>query len=317
MATRAQLRADSSGVLAADQSVFRKKLDRQPFALAHSLDHHPLFELPRLMQLADLLKRDPHNIAYDAGNIGVEQRWNQRPHNPYTLREAMERIDCTGAWVILKHTESDPDYRTMLEAFISDMERLSGQNLRRAIKNPEAQIMVTSPGRITPYHFDNECNVLLQIRGEKDIFIFDQTDREVLTDEELERFWVGDWNAGEYKARCQEKAHEFRLIPGKGVHIPVNAPHWVKNDANISVSLSLNFEWRDESLFNVYRANYFLRKVGMQPSPPGRSKLKDGIKHGLMAASFVPARSLARSTVRRLRRLKRDSIRKLQRVPSP
>ena len=316
MASDARLKADPSNILAADPFVFREKLDHQPFALIHSLANHPLFELPRLMQLAELLKRDCHNIAYDAGNIGVEQRWNQRPHNPYTLREAMERIDCTGAWVILKHTETDPEYRALLETVISDVERLRGKNLRRAIKNPEAQIMVTSPGRITPYHFDNECNMLLQIHGEKDIFIFDQTDREVLTDEELERFWVGDWNAGEYKARCQEKAYAFRLVPGKAVHIPVNAPHWVKNDANISVSLSVNFEWRDESLFNVYRANYFLRKIGIRPTPPGQSKFRDEIKHGLMAAGYVPARSMARNAVRRLRRLRRDSLRRLQRVPS-
>jgi hypothetical protein len=195
-----------------------------------------------------------------------------------------------------------------MNAILLDVERLSGKSLRRAIKNAEAQIMLTSPGRITPYHFDNECNVLLQIKGEKDIFVFDQTDRQVLTDVELERFWMGDWNAGEYKARCQDRAHTFRLTPGKAVHIPVNAPHWVKNDANVSVSLSVNFEWKDESLFNVYRANYFLRKMGIQPSPPGQSNFRDGMKHALVASGFVTPRNIARNAVRFLRR-QRDSLR--------
>ncbi len=296
--------ADSSSVLAADRSLFRGDFDRKPFCLTHSLANHPLFELPRLFELAQFLSRDPHNVVYDAGEIRVEQRWNQRPRNPYTLREALERIDCAGAWVILKHTELVPEYKALMNAVLLDVERLSGRNLRRTIKNAEAQIMLTSPGRITPYHFDNECNVLLQIKGEKDIFVFDQTDRQVLTDVELERFWVGDWNAGEYKARCQDRARPFRLAPGKAVHIPVNAPHWVKNDGNVSVSISINFEWKDESLFNVYRANYFLRKMGIQPSPPGHSSLRDGMKHALMASGFVPARNIARNTVRFLRRLR-------------
>jgi hypothetical protein len=204
---------DSSRVLTADPSVFRESFDRKPFCLTHSLADHPLFELQRLSELAQFLRRDPHNVTYDAGEIRVEQRWNQRPRNPYTLREALERIDCAGAWVILKHSELVPEYKALMDAVLLDVERLSGTSLRRAIKNAEAQIMLTSPGRITPYHFDNECNVLLQIKGEKDIFVFDQTDRQVLTDVELERFWVGDWNAGEYKARCQDRAHSFSFGP--------------------------------------------------------------------------------------------------------
>src|SRR5260370_1199061 len=82
------------------------------------------------------------------------------------------------------------------------------------------------------HHLDNKCNFLIQIRDEKDLFVFNQSDRQVLRETELERFWVGDWNAGEYKARCQERSHCFRLAPGRAVHIPVNAPHWVKNDQN-------------------------------------------------------------------------------------
>jgi hypothetical protein len=260
--------------------------------------------MPRLIQLAEALERDPHFVAFDAGDIHVEQKWNHGVKSPYTLRQAMANIEHTGAWVILKHSETVPEYREVMEEILCDVEDLSGTDLRKSIKNAEAQIMIASPGRITPYHFDNECNVLLQIRGEKDLYVFDQTDREVLTELELERFWAGDWNAGEYKARWQERARTFRLAPGKGVHIPVNAPHWVKNDANVSVSLSVNFEWRDESLFNVYRANYFLRKLGFQPSPPGASTLRDRLKSAVMAVGFVPARSLARESVRWFRRVR-------------
>lgn len=298
--------------LSAGKRTFQENFDRQPFSIEHGFARHPLFELPRLLQLAETLARDPHNVAYDAGNVGVEQRWNRRPKNPYTLREAMERIECVGAWVILKHTETAPEYKEVMDAILADVAELSGRDLRREIKNAEAQIMVTSPGRITPYHFDNECNVLLQIQGEKDIFIFDRTDRQVLTEMELERFWVGDWNAGEYKENRQDRAQTFRLQPGKAVHIPVNAPHWVRNDANVSVSLSINFEWRDETIYNVYRANYFLRKLGLQPMPPGHSRLRDGLKNALMAAGFVPVRNTARDAVRFLRRAKHRTLKPLQ-----
>lgn len=303
------LATSATHALWADESLFRANFDRAPFPLQHSLAGQPLFEIPRLLQLARGLKRNPNNINYDSGEIHVEDRWNQRPPNQYTLEEAMERIDRTGAWVILKHTELDPQYRALMDDIMSDVDRMSGYGLRKATKNLEAQIMIASPGRVTPFHMDNECNVLLQITGEKDIFVFDQTDREILTESESENFWFGNWNAAEYKSRYQERGKHFRLVPGKAVHIPVNAPHWVKNDNNVSVSLSINFEWRDESLYNVYRANFFLRKMGLRPRPPRQSPASDKIKSTAVAIGFVPARNLARNTVRFMRRLKSSRTR--------
>jgi hypothetical protein len=299
------LSSDQQSLLWGDESLFRSNFDQAPFYLQHSLVGHPLFEKSRLIQLANLLKRDPGNISFDSGDIHVEDGWNKRPPKQYTLDEVMERIECTGAWVILKRTEIDPPYRALMNEIMSDIERLSGRNIRKETKNLEAHILLTSPGRITPFHMDNECNLLFQVQGEKDIFVFDQTDREILTEVELESFWLGNWSAAKYKARYQERAKSFRLVPGKAIHVPVNAPHWVKNDDNVSVSLSINFEWKDESLYNVYRANCFLRKMGIKPQPPGRSHFTDSIKNTAIAAGFLPAKNMARSAITFLRRFKK------------
>jgi hypothetical protein len=298
------------------ENAFKRNFDRAPSYLEHSFSDHPLFELPRLLRLAQMIKRNSNNVVYDTGEVRVGDRWNQRPPKQHTLEEAMERIDCAGAWVILKHAELDPEYKALMHTIMSDIQRLTERDLQKQTKNLEAQVMLTSPGRITPYHLDNECNVLLQIRGEKDIFVFDQKDREILTEAELERFWVGDWNAGEYKARCQDRAHAFRLAPGRAVHIPVNAPHWVKNDTNVSISLSINFEWRDETVPNVYRANYFMRRLGMKPRTPGQSNLGDAIKSRVIATTYVPLRALARGTVRLQRRLTRAGLVKKNKIPT-
>ena len=101
----------------------------------------------------------------------------------------------------------------------------------------------------------------------------------------------------------QGKGRHFRLVPGTGVHIPVNAPHWVKNDANISVSVSMNFEWRDEKLYNVYRANHFLRRLGIQPCPPGVSTFADTIKHKTIQSTYLPLRHTLKSARGFYRRL--------------
>ena len=126
-------------------------------------------------------------------------------------------------------------------------------------------IFVTSPKRVTTYHIDRECNFLLQIRGAKTLHVFDREDREVLSEEEIERFWAVDFNAAVYKPHLQHRAKSYKLVPGMGVHIPVNCPHWVENDDNVSISLSVNFQFKDPLRANTYRANFLLRKLGLRP----------------------------------------------------
>jgi hypothetical protein len=86
----------------------------------------------------------------------------------------------------------------------------------------------------------------------------------------------------------------------------VNAPHWVKNDPNVSISLSVNFTWKDSERANAYPANFLLRKLGIHPRPPKQSPVTDATKNAVIAVTFVPAFSMARGTVRLMRRLKGD-----------
>ena len=80
------------------------------------------------------------------------------------------------------------------------------------------------------------------------------------------------------------------------MHIPVNCPHWLQNDDNVSVSLSVNFQFKDPLRANVYRANYWLRKFGWKPTPPGKSPILDSFK-----AQAVKPVLLAQSVYDRLR----------------
>jgi hypothetical protein len=187
-----------------------------------------------------------------------------------------------------------------------EFESLTGVDFHKVMRIEDALIFITSPRRVTPYHIDRECNFLLQIRGEKTIYVFDQNDREVLPVEEIERFWAVDNNAAVYKPEFQNRAKSYRLVPGNGVHIPVNAPHWVQNDDNISISLSVNFTWNDFERANVHRANFLLRKIGLNPRPPKESALVDGIKNVTIATGYMPGFYTARATARFLRRLRGD-----------
>jgi hypothetical protein len=286
-------------------SHFRPRFNRGPFEFFHGLAQHPLFTLPRLLELAKATReKRPNDLYYDVGaDVKIGSRWDQMGPKP-PVEEAVKNIENSGAWVTLHQAQKDPEYGAVFHRCMREFEDLTSLNFKHLMQVEDALIFITSPGRITPYHIDRECNFLLQIYGQKTIYVFDQKDREVLPEQEIERFWTVDNNAATYKAQYQDRATSFRLIPGNGIHIPVNAPHWVKNDDNISISLSVNFTWKDSERANIYRANYWLRKLGLNPVPPGELSFRDGVKTAVMAASFVPAVSLARKTVRLSRQLR-------------
>jgi hypothetical protein len=288
MTTRPPATIAGDRLIDGDPAVFRERFNRAEFAFTHRLANHPLFELPRLIELAKSMPAG--DIYYDAGEVRVDQRWDQTPPCLMPVDELLRRIESDGAWILIKRARRDPEYAELLDRGLAEFQELTGGELPTSMMKRDALVFITSPHRITPYHIDRECNFLLQIRGEKVIHIFDRYDREILPEKELERFWTVDNNSAVYKPEYQDRAHVYDLKPGSAVHIPVNAPHWVRNGEGISVSLSVNFQYQDATLANIYRTNYLLRKVGMKPRPPGRSKLGDVVKGRALGPAFQLAK---------------------------
>jgi len=277
-----------------DRAKFAENFNRRPFMLDHSLSGHPAFTMDRLHSLLERSLPIPNKVYWNAGKKRIDQRWDDRPGRDFSIDEAFRRIRETDAWIIIFGADRDPEIHELLEKGLAEVQEMTGIPLSKEAKSRQSIIFITSPHRITEYHIDRECSLLLQVYGKKTIHIFDQTDREVLSEDELERFWTADTNAAVYKPHLQNRANSFLLEPGKAVHIPINAPHWLENGDDISVSVNQNFEFLDQKLGNVYRANYYARKMGFHPLPPGQSHTRDLIKaHGMRLPSFVSRRARA------------------------
>jgi len=266
--------------LAGSKEVFREKFNHACFEFRHSLTSHPLFRLDRLMELASETQEGrPGDLYYDAGqDVGVNQRWSEIAKPKFSAADAIQRIENCGAWIVLKRADKDPEYKVVLDQCMEELEDLSGISIDKVMKIKEVIVFVTSPKRVTTYHIDRECSLLLQIQGDKEISIFDRNDRTVLPEKDIETFWSVDANAPRYNPALQDRATVYQLTPGAAVHIPVNCPHWLQNGDNISVSLNLNFQYRDAMRANIYRANFLLRKMGFSPTPPFQSASGDKIK---------------------------------------
>ena len=277
-------------ILKIDPVQFESKFNEQHFLVGHALGGHPLFQIPRLLELAkEIAEKWPKDLYYDRGVTNVGERWAMKS-NSFPVDETIRNIESCGAWIDLKSVERNPEYAKLLDSCISDLLQVSGRQLKKKMRRTQMAIFITSPNRLSTYHIDSECNFLLQIRGRKEISLFSKYDRDVLPEEEIERSWAADTNAAKYKPELQSHADVVTLSPGIGVHIPVNAPHWVQNGGEISVSAAILYHWWNRAYANVYAANYVLRKqFQIAPTPPFQSKLLDAVKQPLGAA-FLWAR---------------------------
>jgi hypothetical protein len=293
----------------------RAALHKRAFRLVHDLAGHPLFAIEALVDMAKAAAERKGDLYYDAGEVSLTDKWGNIPVPQMPAAEVIRRIETAGAWMIMKHVEVDPRYKAVLDEWAEFVRRLAGPEEARFLRNPEMLVMITSPNRVTPYHFDAEVNFLVQIHGEKDLWVCDPLDRTITLETEIERYYAVSINSGNYKPHADDKAAEFHLSPGDAVHIPSHGAHWVRNRNNVSVSLSLNFEFPKWKFRDVYHVNHYLRRIGLSPRPPGSSVVSDRTKAAVMATlrsvpggGFVAEKAKgAASSVRRFFRRKNRS----------
>jgi hypothetical protein len=270
----------------AEAALFREAVDRRSFAFRHRLADHPLFTIPRLADTAQAIlnKGDGGRfVAFDAKSFGADTSFGTMLSHG-RLSESVRHLSEGRTWLkISSANEADPNYADVLGEFIRDLADVTGRDLLSEISWSSLTVFMASPGIVTPYHIDHESNFLLQVQGEKDVSLFDQDDRAVLSDIEIERFYAGDVEAARYKPNLQERGTVYHLTPGMAVHHPPLAPHLVRNGDSVSVSVSIGFCTRTlDRRAKVYQFNSLLRRAGLRPAGPSQSKFRDGVKAGVI-----------------------------------
>ena len=166
-----------------DRSTARASFHRAPFAMRHTLAGHDLFTLPRLVELAKSMPRD--RIEYNSGKLEPGVRPEEVPGIAMPAEDVIRRIENADAWLVIKGVERDPAYRALLHEFLTEVSSAAGPATER-FEDLQGFIFVSSAGSVTPFHFDAEENILVQIRGDKYVHIFDNADRSLVPEESLE-----------------------------------------------------------------------------------------------------------------------------------
>jgi hypothetical protein len=171
---------------------------------------------------------------------------------------------------VLKNVEQHPDYAAVLASLLgeirSEIEAATGRMMKT-----QAFVFISSPNAVTPYHFDPEHNILLQIRGSKVMTQFPAGDPAYAPDAVHEGYHTGGARELKWRDELARGGSEFALAPGEALYVPVMAPHHVRNGPEPSVSLSIT--WRSEWSFAEADARAFnkqLRRLGLSPRAPRR-----------------------------------------------
>jgi hypothetical protein len=296
-----------SRLLQLDGTEFREKFPNLGFKAPHDLCDCPLFELSRLVQLAQSLPAE--QVEYFAGQVPVNQDAAKHPKNGLSIVETVRRIEHCGSWMVLKNVEADPEYGQLLRDVLDGVYRQLGSRVT-GIRREEAFIFISSPNAVTPYHLDEEHNFLLQIRGSKEVSMWNPRDRATMPEEQAEKM-LQIWHVKGYHRNMtfhdefQRRATVFALRAGEALHFPVGAPHWVKNGPEVSISFSVTFRSEmSERQAIVYFVNGSLRRLGLTPTPPGQSPWRDSVKVGAFRMAHTPIKTLQNAISARRRQLK-------------
>jgi hypothetical protein len=237
--------------------------------LTHGLIDHRLLTLNALVGLGAALPEA--SVEYNPGALPIGIDPADVPRPALSITETIRSIEENGSWMVLKRIEQHPDYAALLEELLTEIAPLAVERTG-AMLGHEGFIFISSPGAVTPFHFDPEHNILLQIRGSKIMTIFPAADEALVSAEAEERFHLGEHHRNQpWQDGFATKGEPVALEPGEAVYVPVKAPHWVQNGDGVSISLSVT--WRSEWSYREADAralNRYLRKAGVQPNAPGR-----------------------------------------------
>lgn len=236
--------------------------------LTHRLGDHPLLSLEALARLGEGLP--PAQVEYNPGDLPIGIRPEDVPANGLSIGETIRTIDGNRSWAVLKNIETDDAYRALLMDLLGELAPVV-EPRTGAMLTPQGFVFISSPGSITPFHFDPEHNILLQLRGTKVMHVWPAGDERFAPRVEHERYHSGGHRNLPWQEDFRDYAQQAALGPGDAVLMPVMAPHYVANGDAPSISLSIT--WRSAWSYReseAHAANAMLRRFGSDPAMPPR-----------------------------------------------
>ena len=228
-----------------------------PTMLRHSLMDQPLLSFEALAKAA--LELPPEYVerrisnAVNGGDFAMDRSDDADPAS------VIRAINNSGNWVMLRFVEQLPAYRDLLDRVMDEIGPAITPSTGPGL-TVRGFIFISSPGTLTPFHFDCEYNILFQIAGDKHFATYQPTAPWLPLDRHEAYYGAGD-NMLPWNDSYEAEANVHQMRPGDALFIPYASPHWVKAGAQPSISLSITWqsEW-SQSVGAAMQINPVLRR---------------------------------------------------------
>lgn len=258
------------------------ELDRTTFCIKHNLANHPALSLENLAKMLEELPQD--KILYSTELAGLDVNFDKAlnvSEKEVDFDKVIETIKSTNSYIAIKNPEYHPSFKELYADLFSDVsELLKANKTGNQPLDPKLWIFIASPNTVTPFHFDRYSNIIMQIRGSKELAVFPPRKEEVISSKVTDAYVDWSTELPSWKEELDQYAHKYEFKTGQAVHIPFVSGHYVKNGSE-DISISLSFFFQSEETIKWTKAMKFnnrMRRFGLNLGAVGNSKVIDEMK---------------------------------------
>lgn len=239
---------------------------RQTCHVGHDLHNSPLFTDEALASVIERAPQGSYDLVYMA-ELGAPKRfWRKGELGDISGRDAIAAVRDGRMWINLVGVgDYAPEYQELIDEIFDEQQRLvPGFDPFRT----RAGILISSPKAQVYYHCDVPGQSLWQIRGQKRVYVYPNTEP-FLKPAEMERVVIGETEEEvSYEPWFDDYAAVYDLKPGEMLHWPLNGPHRVENHDSLNVSMTTEHFTDDiKRMYAVNFANGILRnRFGITPA---------------------------------------------------
>jgi hypothetical protein len=185
--------------------------------------------------------------------------------------DVIEAIRNGQLWVqLLRLNKANPAFAALEKQIVAELKQhVPGLKLFGC----RLSLLISSPSIHVSYHADIPRNALWQIRGGKKVYVYPVAEK-FISEEALEGVYLGETQeAIHYEPEFDAHATVVDLRPGMVVTWPINGPHRIVNDDELSVSMVMEyFEPIAWFRYAVYYTNGVMRRRFGRPARSTRTR---------------------------------------------
>lgn len=233
----------------------------KPQACSHRLNELDMFSKATLIKLLDSFPRDELQ-AFTMGTDPCDPGdWSSVDTGNASGEELWQAVEKGALWLNLLWIDVHrAEYGELLQQLYGELSarvpRLQG------FERAHLTLLISSPRAQVYYHFDAEDNMLWHLQGEKTIYVYPVSHRDLAPPNVVEDIFAR--TASEelpFKHEYDPQAEAYDLQPGQVVSWPHSSPHRVQNGNSVNVSISTSVETHlSERMRLTHCANRMLRQ---------------------------------------------------------